>query len=136
MRRLIIFFYCIVLVLSSLNGYGQQAPSLRIFVFHAEECDSCESALQGYLSMLRSTYSFLEIEILDVRNPSVREFLGALEKKSGRKGDDLPVVFVEDHILSGEREIMDKLELYILEYQIRKGLTQPPLGFPGSTKSP
>jgi len=131
-RRSTIFACFVFVVFFSINAGAQQPPSLRILFFHAEECDSCESALQSYLSTLKSTYPFVEIESLDVRNPSNRELLGTLEKKLGRKGDDLPVAFVEDHVLSGEKEITEKLELYVLEYQIRKGLTQPPIGIPGS----
>ncbi len=132
MRRSMIFACFIFVDFFSINGVAQQPPSLRILLFHAEECDSCESVLQGYLTTLKSSYPFIEIESLDVRNPSSREFLDTLEKKMGRKENDLPVAFVEDHVLSGEKEIMEKLELYVLEYQIRNGLTQPPLGIPGS----
>jgi hypothetical protein len=131
-KKLMILFYSIFLVLLSMNGSAQQPSSLRIYLFHNEECESCGSTLDGYLSTLKSTYPFIEIESLDVRNPSSRDLLGCLEKKCGGIGNGLPVAFVEDHVLSGEREIIEELEMFVLEYQIRKGLPQPSLGFPAS----
>ena len=116
----------------SIDGSAQQIPSLRIVVFHAEECDSCGGILEGYLSTLRVTYPFLEIETFDVRNPSGRELLDRLEKRFNRKGNELPVAFVEDHVLSGEKEIREELEILVLEHQIRQGLSQHPLGLPAT----
>ena len=134
MRRLMIFVCCVVFILFSIDGSAQQMPSLRVVVFHGEECDSCGGILEGYLSALRVTYPFLEIETFDVRNPSGREQLDRLEKRFSRKGNELPVAFVEDHVLSGEKEIREELEILVLEHQIRQGLSQHPLGFPATDK--
>jgi hypothetical protein len=133
-RKLMIFVCCVVFVLLTINGSAQQMPSLRVVVFHGEECDSCGSSLEGYLSALRVTYPFLEIETFDVRNSSSRELLDRLEKRFSRKGNELPVAFVEDHVLSGEKEIREELEVLVLEHQIRQGLLQHPLGFPATDK--
>ena len=129
-----IFVCCVFVMLLTIHGSAQQIPSLRVVVFHGEECDSCGGSLEGYLSALRVTYPFLEIEAFDVRNPSARELLDRLEKRFNRKGNDLPVAFVEDHILSGEKEIREELEILVLEHQIRQGLSQHPLGFPATDK--
>jgi hypothetical protein len=134
-RRLMIFVYCVFFVLLTIQGSAQQIPSLRIVIFHAEECEPCGSFLEGYLSALRVTYPFLEIETFDVRTPSGRELLDRLEKRFNRKGNDLPVAFVEDRILSGEKEIREELEILVLEHQIRQGLSQHPLGFPAPDKA-
>jgi hypothetical protein len=129
-----IFVCCVVYVLFSIHGSAQQMPSLRVVVFHGEECDSCGGSLEGYLSALRVTYPFLEIETFDVRNPSGREQLDRLEKRFSRKGNELPVAFVEDHVLSGEKEIREELEILVLDHQIRQGLFQHPLGIPATDK--
>ena len=129
-----IFVCCVVFILLSIHGSAQQMPSLRIVIFHAEECEPCGSFLEGYLSALRVTYPFLEIETFDVRNPSGREQLDRLEKRFSRKGNELPVAFVEDHVLSGEKEIREELEVLILEHQIRQGVIQHPLGLPATDK--
>ena len=129
-----IFVCCVVFILFSIDGSAQQMPSLRVVVFHGEECDSCGGGLEGYLSALMVTYPFLEIETFDVRIPSGREQLDRLEKRFSRKGNELPVAFVEDHVLSGEKEIREELEVLILEHQIRQGVIQHPLGLPATDK--
>jgi hypothetical protein len=130
-----IFVCCVVFILFSIHGRAQQMPSLRMVIFHAEECEPCGGTLDGYLSALMVTYPFLEIETFDVRNPSGRELLDRLERRYNRKGIELPVVFVEDHILSGEKGIREELEILLLEHQIRQGLSQHPLGFPATDTS-
>lgn len=134
MRTYTFLFCSLLLVLTSTHGNAQEPPSLGVFLFHNEECDSCESALQSYLSTLKSTYPFLEVKSFDARDPSNRELLGTFKRKLGRTEDELPVAFVEDHVLSGEKEITEKLEFYALEYQIRNGLTQPLLGIQSKDK--
>jgi hypothetical protein len=74
-RRLMIFVCCVAFILFSIDGSAQQMLSLRVVVFHGEECDSCGGIIEGYLSALRVTYPFLEIETFDVRTPSGRELL-------------------------------------------------------------
>ena len=69
----------------------------------------------------------LEIKTFDVGNPVHYEALAQLEKKFGRTGNELPVVFIGDHILSGEMEIMEKLNPLLLEYQAKGAAPPPPI---------
>lgn len=63
-------------------------------------------------------YPSLDIKPFDVGEPSNYEALLSLEKKYGQAGKELPVLFIGDQLLSGEQEIMGKLEMLIQEYQI------------------
>ena len=50
----------------------------------------------------------------------------SLSRKYNRRGSELPVIFIGDQMLSGEQEVMEKLDPLILEYQIR-GDSRPSL---------
>jgi len=76
----------------------------------------------------------LEIKTFDVGNPVHYEALAKLEKKFGRTGNELPVVFIGDHILSGEMEIMEKLNPLLLEFQAKGSTSPPPIKIPSVAK--
>ena len=69
----------------------------------------------------------LEIKSYDVGNPSLYGALANLEKRYGREGGELPVAFIGEQMLAGEKEIMEKLNPLLLEYQSRGGAKLPPL---------
>ena len=109
------------------HGTGQPSSSIQIYCFYAEDCPPCGGILQGYLPGLKSTYPFLEIQTFDVGDPAYYEALSRLEKKFNRRGSELPVLFIGDQVLSGEKEIMERLDPLILDYQIKGAPTLPPL---------
>ena len=69
----------------------------------------------------------LEIQTFNIGNPAFYEALIRLEKESGRKGHEIPVLFIGDQMLSGETEIMERLDPLILDYLIRGAPPLPPL---------
>jgi len=100
-----------------------------MYLFYADDCPNCQAILQSYVPTLKSMYPFLEIKTFDLANPAYYEALAKLEQKYNRRGSELPVVFIGDQMLSGEQEVMEKLDPLILEYQIRgeSALPYPPL---------
>jgi thiol-disulfide isomerase/thioredoxin len=72
----------------------------------------------------------LEVKTFDVGNPVYYEALAKLEKRFGRTGNELPIVFVGDQMLSGEMEIMEKLNPLLLEVQSKGGSAPPPIEIP------
>jgi thiol-disulfide isomerase/thioredoxin len=106
---------------------AQPSTSIQIYFFYAEDCQDCGGILQGYLPGLKSMYPFLEIQTFDAGDPTYYEALSRLEKKFNRTGSELPVLFIGDQILSGEKEIMERLDLLILDYQIKGAPSLPPL---------
>jgi hypothetical protein len=108
-------------------GAGQPSSSIEIYCFYAEDCPACGGVLHGYLPGLKSTYPSLEIQTFDVGDPTYYEALSRLEKKFNRRGSELPVLFIGDQVLSGEKEIMEKLDPLILDYQIKGAPPLPPL---------
>ena len=124
MRRFLTSLWIVALFFAPLHGMTQTSPTLQIYFFYAEECPSCGGILQGYFPGLTSMYPFLDIQTFEIKNPLYYEALIQLEKQFGRSGNELPVLFIGDQVLSGDQEIMEKLEPLILEYQ---GSGAPPL---------
>ncbi len=60
----------------------------------------------------------------------------SLRQKYNRRGSELPVIFIGDQMLSGEQEVMEKLDPLILEYQIKGELSPslPPLEIASASK--
>ena len=78
----------------------------------------------------------LEIKTFDMSNPSYYEALTKLEKKFGRTGNELPIVFIGDQMLSGEKEVMERLNPLLLEVQSKGGISPPPIEIsPGAKPS-
>ena len=123
MKKWTIALCCILLLSLSSPGEGQQAPSIQMYIFYADDCPNCQAILQNYVPTLKSIYPFLEIKAFDLANPTYYEALAKLEKKFNRRGNELPVIFIGDQMLSGEREVMERLDPLILEYQMKGDLT-------------
>jgi len=129
MKKRTIVLCCMLLL--SLSGHvaGQQSTSIQMYIFYAEDCPNCQAILQSYVPTLKSMYPLLEIKTFDLANPTYYEALAKLEKKFNRRGNELPVIFIGDQMLSGEREVMERLDLLILEYQMKGAFipSLPPL---------
>ena len=127
MRTLSVLFLILVLF-SPFEGESAESPSpLQAYFFFSEDCPSCGGILHSYLPGLKSTYPFLEVQTLDIKNPTFYESLVQIEKQFGRSGGELPILVIGDQILSGEQEIMEKLEPLIFEFQARGAPPLPPL---------
>ena len=100
-----------------------------MFIFYADDCPNCQAILQSYVPTLKSQYPFLDIKTFELGDPSNYEALAKLEKKFGRRGQELPVIYIGDQMLSGDQEVMEKLDPLILEYQMKGDLAPslPPL---------
>jgi len=128
MRRLIVFLFCTVLFCWPVYGIGQGHPSsIQIYFFYTEDCQSCQVILQSYLPTLKTMVPTLEIKTFDVSKPAYYEALTKLEKKFGHVGGNLPIVFIGDQMLSGEMEVMDKLNPLLLEVQAKGGASPAPI---------
>ena len=114
----------LILLFLPLYAVAQPSSSIQIYFFYAKDCQPCQIILQTYLPSLKTIFPSLEVKPFDVGNPVYYEGLVKLEKKYGRTGSELPVLFIGDQILSGEQEIMEKLNPLLLEYQVKGG---PPL---------
>jgi len=120
-----IVLFCLVFLFQMPFLQAQQTPSIPMYIFYADDCPGCKAILQSYVPTLQSMYPFLEIKTFDLANPAYYEALAKLEKKFNRRGNELPVIFIGDQLLSGEQEVMEKLDPLILEYQLKGDLVPP-----------
>jgi len=127
MRKFLVFVSIPILLSLPMDGVGQPSSSIQIYFFYAEDCPACGGILHGYLPGLQSTYPFLEVQTFDVGDPTYYEALSRLEKKFNRRASELPVLFIGDQVLFGEKEIMERLDPLILDYQIKGAPALPPL---------
>ena len=119
MKKLFISLSILILLSFPVHTVAQTPSSIQIYFFYAEDCQSCQVILQSYLPTLKTMFSTLEVKTFDVGNPAHYEALAKLENKFGRTGNELPIVFVGDQMLSGEMEIMEKLNPLLLEVQAK-----------------
>jgi thiol-disulfide isomerase/thioredoxin len=100
-----------------------------MYIFYADDCPNCQAILQNYVPTLKSQYPFLDIKTFELGDTSNYEALAKLEKKFNRRGQELPVIFIGDQMLSGDQEVMEKLDPLILDYQMKGDLAPslPPL---------
>jgi thiol-disulfide isomerase/thioredoxin len=133
-RKLFTSLFTFILFSLPIYGIAQPSPSIQIYFFYAEDCQPCQVILQSYLPTLETMFPTLEIKTFDVGNPAYYEALTKLEKKFGRTGNELPIVFIGDQMLSGEMEIMEKLNPLLLEVQAKGGASPPPIEIPSMAK--
>ena len=119
----------LLLLFFPVQGTAQQPPPIAVYVFYTEECVSCEGILQSYIPALKSVYPLLDVKTFDAKNISYYDALMKLEVTFGRRGDEFPVLFIGDQMLSGSQEIMERLEPLILDYQMKGDLAPslPPI---------
>jgi glutaredoxin len=127
MKKFLIFLFVLGLFCSAVEGKAQPSSSIQIYLFYSEDCQACGGILQGYLPGLKSMYPFLEIQTFDIEDPTYYEALSKLEKKFNRRASELPVIFIGDQVLFGEKEIMERLDPLILDYQIKGASPLPAL---------
>jgi thiol-disulfide isomerase/thioredoxin len=119
-----LFFFVLICFVQA-----QQSSPLQMYLFYAEDCPNCHAILQNYVPTLKSQYPFLEIKTFEIGDSSNYEALANLEKRFNKRGEELPVIFIGDQMLSGDQEIMEKLDPLILEYQMKGDLAPslPPI---------
>ncbi len=100
---------------------------IDLYFFYTQDCQSCQVILQSYLPSLKPMFPSLEIKAFDVGDPTNYEALEKLEKHYERGGSELPVAFIGDQMLAGEKEIMEKLNPLLFECQSKGGAKLPSL---------
>jgi len=134
MKKVVTATLVIVVLSFAILGLAQQPSSIQIYFFYSEDCQPCQVILRSYLPTLKTMVPALEVKTFDVGNPTYYEALTKLEKKFGHTGDELPIVFVGDQMLSGEMEVMEKLNPLLLEVQAKGGVSPPPIEIPSMAK--
>jgi len=93
---------------------------IDLYLFHSEECETCRSILPGLTEKLEAMYPSLAIKLLDLKDPGNYETLRYLERRLGKRGEELPFAVIGNHLLSGAREVTERLDLIVLEYLLKE----------------
>ena len=93
---------------------------IDLYLFHSEECKTCRSILPGLTEKLEAMYPSLAIKLLDLKDPGNYETLRYLERRLGKRGEELPFAVIGNHLLSGAREVTERLDLIVLEYLLKE----------------
>ncbi|HUL21887.1 MAG TPA: hypothetical protein VLZ10_10560 [Thermodesulfobacteriota bacterium] len=134
MKRPLISFFFLILFCLPIHTIAQTPSPIQIYFFYSEDCQPCQTILQSYLPTLKTMVPNLDVKAFDVGNPAYYEALAKLEAKFGRSGSELPAVFAGDQMLSGEMEIMEKLNPLLLEVQAKGGPSPAPIEIPSVSK--
>jgi thiol-disulfide isomerase/thioredoxin len=133
-KKLFISLYILSILSFPIYIPAQTPSSIQIYFFYSDDCQPCQVILQSYLPTLKTMFPTLEVKTFDVGNSVYYEALTKLENKFGRTGEELPIVFVGDQMLSGEMEVMEKLNPLLLEAQAKGGARPPPIEIPAMAK--
>ncbi|MCX8118090.1 MAG: glutaredoxin [Desulfobacterota bacterium] len=137
MKRAILILSAFIFILFGITpGIPQtNPPKGQIYYFYSQDCEPCKTIYQSYLPTLKTVYPFLEIQAFDVGDPIHYEALLKLEKRFGKRESELPVLLIGDHFLSGEREVMERLDPLLMEYQAKGGIPPVSLDLPSGIAS-
>jgi thiol-disulfide isomerase/thioredoxin len=133
--HLILWGLLSVLISGGISTPIHSQSSIQIYFFYAEDCQSCQAILHSYLPTLKTMFPSIEVKTFDIGNPAYYEALRNLEGKFKNKGEELPVIIIGDHLLSGERAIMEQLNPLLLEYQAKGGASLAPIQIPSATQT-
>ena len=78
-----------------------------VIFFYDPECIHCYRLMEEFLPKMIAQYPDIEWKYLSIEEPENHKLL---EEKWGDKDYEIPVIFVEDKFLSGEKEIKEKLD--------------------------
>ncbi|MEW6377569.1 MAG: hypothetical protein AB1502_17500 [Thermodesulfobacteriota bacterium] len=103
-----------------LSELSREMKKIDLYLFHSEECGSCQNIIPGLTERLEAMYPSLKVILLDLKEPENYEALCNFERRLGRRGEELPFAVIGNHLLTGEREITQRLDPIILEYLLKE----------------
>lgn len=97
---------------------AQQARGIHLQIFLSKNCPSCDLVEEASLRRLSEKYGCTIVpHYYDVDSLDEYKRLVALERRMGDTGNELPVVFLGEHVLGGVAEIEARLEGLLVSYR-------------------
>jgi cytochrome c biogenesis protein CcdA len=115
----------------------EAAGRINLYLFSDEGCEKCQRFLSGQGQLLKAMFPVLNIRVFDINQSSNYELLTRLEKKAGRRGEELPIVILGNYLLSGEKEIEEKLNSLVIEVFLKgnASMAEPETSVESSAKT-
>lgn len=106
---------------------GPPEPVVNLLFFYDRLCEECVAVENDVLAPLEETYgSQLGIGRRDVEGSSDNYvLLRQLEQEAGVSHGEMPVIFIGDHVLTGEQEAREKLPALVSQYLESGGVPLP-----------
>ena len=108
-------------------------PKVRMLIFKSEDCPECVEVLETVLPDLEREYpGQIETEQLEIGEADPNRIenvtkLFALEDKFGDTGNEVPVIFVGEHVIGGPDEVRERLPEIVPEILVQGGCDYPEL---------
>ena len=91
--------------------------SVRIYVFMSPACSHCKPVHEENIkSIAQKLGCNAEIKYFDIDDIANYQKLSNMEKKYGKTGNEMPVVFIGRDVIGGEKDANDRLEPIITKY--------------------
>ena len=106
-------------------------PAAHFWFFYDSGCPPCIKTLNEVLPPILSGYQAGQVVVhaWDMAQKG-HELRLALEAQYGRAAQEIPVVFIGDHMLAGDQEIQQDLARLIDQYRARGGVALPQITTP------
>ena len=131
MKSLICTLIILCLLLSIPSSIFAEDKPIQFYLFYSNECDHCEDIRYDLIPYLQLNYK-LEVKEFEITDKKNYDLLLHLEKQYKREGNEIPIIFIGDKILSGDEinmeliEILDKYAITGCEYPVLEVSNTPP----------
>ncbi|MFH0924288.1 MAG: hypothetical protein V1872_01430 [bacterium] len=114
-KKITIIFLIISIILSIFifTYYSPAEEKIKLLLFYSPGCEHCEIVKQEILPSLEAKYH-PEISCYDIDETDNYSKLIEMEKEYNASNLDVPVIFIGDQVLNGEKEIRARLESILI----------------------
>ena len=101
---------------TSIPAEHNYSENITINFFYSPECSGCHWVLDEHIPYLKEKFpGLVTINYFNIADKENFEKMNLLSKKLGAKGGVIPRVIIDDYVLTGKKEIKEKLETLIEE---------------------
>lgn len=115
-----------VILFIFLFNFSVCPSTIRLYIFTSPDCPHCRIIYPENLNQLSKKINCkIEAKYFDINQIENYKKLIELEERYKDTDNELPVVFIGEYVLGGEKEIKENLERIIKEYAQKGGIDWP-----------
>jgi len=105
-----------------------EEDKVKMFMFYAEDCPHCHSIINELLPELRDKHGpIIEVRLFEIDEPENYDLLVTLEEEYGDTDNEIPTIFIDNHVLGSWQEIEKNLEDIVTQVISKGGCNWPSL---------